>query len=239
MLLQLRDLADREQIGLILKSVVDGRPLGATYVGNNRFLTDRSGTALTFGELQLLAASADAPLTFTAVVRGTGARLGIDRDVDGIGDGDESRDLSPDVPGYQNPFDMVVNDATGNAGSMEPDGIPDGDNDFDGDGVTNKAELLAGTNPVENLTSPSGMEITSLVVAEGSESVALSWSTTPGGVYLIEYSSDLIDWKDAGDGEIISDSNGSDLQWEDNGEPATDEAPSSARRRYYRVRRVR
>ena len=134
---------------------------------------------------------------------------------------------------------MVVNDATGNAGSMEPDGIPDGDNDFDGDGVTNKAELLAGTNPVENLTSPSGMEITSLVVAEGSESVALSWSTTPGGVYLIEYSSDLIDWKDAGDGEIISDSNGSDLQWEDNGEPATDEAPSSARRRYYRVRRVR
>ncbi|MEZ5327896.1 MAG: YncE family protein, partial [Verrucomicrobiales bacterium] len=197
LLVQLRDLADTGQIGLILKTVVDGQPRGATYAGNNRFLTDRADTVLTFGAIQQLAASADAPVTFTAVVRGTGVRLGIDRDVDGIGDGDESRDLAPEIPGFQNPFNMLVSDATGDAGSMEPDGIPDGDNDFDGDGITNKAELLAGSNPVENLTSAAGPEFTSVVVAEGSESVTLSWTTAPGGVYVVEYSSDLILWKDA------------------------------------------
>ena len=236
---QLRDLADAGQIGLILKTVSDGQPRGATYVGSNTFLTDRADVTINFDGLQQFAEAADAPVTFTAVPRGTGLRLGIDRDVDGIGDFDESRDLAPDIPGYQNPFSALLSDTTGNAGSLEPDGIPDGDNDFDDDGIINKAELLAGTNPVENLTAPAMPEVLSVVVADESESVTIRWTTEPGGVYAVEYSGDLVTWKDAGEGELSAPPDGTELQWRDAGEPGTESAPADARRRYYRVRRVR
>ena len=103
----------------------------------------------------------------------------------------------------------------------------------------NKAELLAGTNPVENLTSPSVPEITSVIVAEGKESVTLRWRAEPGAVYIVEYSSDLVSWKDAGDGKITNGANATELEWQDAGAPATDTTPADAIRRYYRVRRVR
>lgn len=231
LLTQLRDLANQGQIGLILKTVIEGSPRGATYVGGNRFLTDRADVSLTFGGLQQFSAAADTPVTFTAVVRGTGARLGIDRDTDGIGDFDEVRDLAPDIPGHQNPFDSHMQDATGDNGSMEPDGKPDGNNDFDGDGTTNQLELLAGTNPVENLTAPSTPSIISVIVAEGSDTVTLRWSSEPGAAYLIEISNDLITWTDVAGGEI--ESNANELEWSD------DNPTNDARRRYYRVRRVR
>ena len=57
-------------------------------------------------------------------------------------------DLDPATPGVQNPFNPYVADSTGNNFDPNPDGIPDGDNDWDGDGVNNKTEFQLGTNPM-------------------------------------------------------------------------------------------
>ena len=71
-----------------------------------------------------------------------------DGDGDGISDFEESRDLDTTTAGVQNPFDAMAADSTGDNGSTSPDGTPDGQNDWDGDGRTNAAELGAGTNPI-------------------------------------------------------------------------------------------
>lgn len=70
-----------------------------------------------------------------------------DTDGDGISDALESFDLDPNTPGIQNPFNPVLGDTSGNNGSTVPDGIPDGQNDFDGDGLSNLAEVAFGINP--------------------------------------------------------------------------------------------
>ena len=236
---ELEALADKGQIDLILKTNIDGRERGALYTGDGTYQSDRADSTLSFLELEQIAATSGIPLTFTAVAKGTGARLGIDRDCDGIGDFDETRDLAPEVPGFQNPFSVLSSDATGDAGSLEPDGIPDGDNDFDDDGTSNSAELAAGTNPVENLGAEPPLVITTVSVVDGTGAVSLQWTATPGAVYAVQYSDNLFQWLLAGGGEITAGPEDTTLQWEDNGEPATAEPPANATRRYYRVRRVR
>jgi len=72
-----------------------------------------------------------------------------DIDEDGLSYADETEDLNPDIPGIQNPFDPDVADVTGNAFSNSPDGVPDGQNDYDGDGISNADEFAAGTNPLD------------------------------------------------------------------------------------------
>jgi len=72
-----------------------------------------------------------------------------DSDGDGLNDDDETRDLDPGTPGTQNPFNPDDPDSTGDNGAVGPDGIPDGANDWDGDGMNNKDEFLFGYNPID------------------------------------------------------------------------------------------
>jgi hypothetical protein len=73
--------------------VVNGRVLGATrgYVyQNGSFQRDRAGhPPLSLAALRLLALVPGQELTFTAVPPGSGVRMGIDRDLDGVLNGDE------------------------------------------------------------------------------------------------------------------------------------------------------
>jgi len=72
-----------------------------------------------------------------------------DTDGDRLQDEDETRDLDPDTPGTQNPFDPYDPDTTGDGFSDAPDGVPDGWNDYDGDGMSNADEFTFGYNPID------------------------------------------------------------------------------------------
>jgi len=72
-----------------------------------------------------------------------------DSDGDGLLSEDETRDLDPDIPGVQNPFDPEDPDSTGDFFVEGPDGIPDGRNDWDGDGMINRLEFVFGYNPTD------------------------------------------------------------------------------------------
>jgi hypothetical protein len=58
-----------------------------------------------------------------------------DQDQDGLIDFDELRDLDLDTSGFQNPFSQVNEDFDGN-------GIRDGEDDYDEDGMTNSQEFM-------------------------------------------------------------------------------------------------
>jgi hypothetical protein len=72
-----------------------------------------------------------------------------DTDGDGLEDGEEVRDLDPDTAGVQNPFHPLDPDTTGDSFQDTPDGVPDGENDYDGDGQSNAYELQYGSNPLD------------------------------------------------------------------------------------------
>jgi hypothetical protein len=72
-----------------------------------------------------------------------------DSDRDLLKDGDEVRDLDPARSGIQNPFDPANADTTGDDGQNTPDGIRDGWNDWDDDGMINAHEFWFGTNPID------------------------------------------------------------------------------------------
>ena len=74
---------------LVAKGQLFGQPVGFLYrPATASFTPDRSaGRPLTDAHLRELAQSS--PLTFTAVPPGSGARIGLDRDQDGVLDGDE------------------------------------------------------------------------------------------------------------------------------------------------------
>ena len=72
-----------------------------------------------------------------------------DTDGDGLNDGEELRDLDPDTPDVQNPFDPLDPDSTGDDGQDTPDGTPDGWNDWDGDGMSNRDEFTFGYDPLD------------------------------------------------------------------------------------------
>jgi hypothetical protein len=74
-----------------------------------------------------------------------------DTDDDGLLDGQELTDLDPVAPGIQNPFNPLDPDTSGDNFSTVPDGIPDGINDYDGDGMLNRDEFQWGTNPLNPL----------------------------------------------------------------------------------------
>jgi len=97
--------------------------------------------------LRISNVSASGP-TMTFDFHGVGSAIQ-DTDGDGLSDWDETRDLDPDTPGIQNPFDPNDEDSTGDSGSDEPDGVLDGDNDYDGDGTSNADELALGGNPLD------------------------------------------------------------------------------------------
>ena len=78
-----------------------------------------------------------------------GGGPGLDGDGDGLLNADEARDLDPDTDGIQNPFDPYYPDTTGDSGYEGSDGKPDGSNDWDGDGMSNRDEFTFGYNPID------------------------------------------------------------------------------------------
>ena len=123
----------------------------------NTFQSDQGDTSNSLAEILALV-QPGRTMTFTVVAEGTGERVGVDRDGDGLMNYDEVR------PGFMgtNPFDPNNADVTGDDGSMEPDGIPDGQNDFDGDGISNEDEIANGTDPI-NLSGDFGLPASSLL----------------------------------------------------------------------------
>ena len=81
-------MAENGKIDLVAKGLHEGVMRGYAYAGGARFQSDRTDEALTVDEL-LGRAAPGSELTFTIVPHGSGLRIGIDRDEDGIPDGDE------------------------------------------------------------------------------------------------------------------------------------------------------
>ena len=110
---------------LIVKGPVSGQPRGWVRLSSGLFLDDL-GTTSTDGQVQALAAT-DGPLTYTCVPPGSGTRMGIDRDLDTLGDGVETN--------------------TGVFVSASDTGTNPALADTDGDGFDDGQEVAAGTDP--------------------------------------------------------------------------------------------
>jgi YVTN family beta-propeller protein len=84
-------LADGGDVGVVVKGVRDGRPQGFAYLGGGEFQSDRAGETLAGEALRRVdPAAGGGALTWTVVPLGSQTRIGIDRDEDGVLDGDEA-----------------------------------------------------------------------------------------------------------------------------------------------------
>ena len=81
-------MAQQNVIDLVAKGIWQGELRGYFYVGDGLFQSDRLAETLTPQEL-VSRAGAGTELTITVVPEGSGVRIGIDRDEDGVLDGDE------------------------------------------------------------------------------------------------------------------------------------------------------
>lgn len=92
----LESQADDGACDLVAKGAVGGEMRGSVYLGDGRYATDRAGDPpITSAALRARSLTAGQEVTFTCVPPASGARIGIDRDADGAGDGDE-RDAATD-----------------------------------------------------------------------------------------------------------------------------------------------
>jgi hypothetical protein len=92
----LRQRADVGECDLVAKAEFFDIEAGFVYVGAGLFKSDRRALPpITGAALQLAATLLGHPLTYTCVPRGSGERIGVDRDGDGAWDGDE-RDAHTD-----------------------------------------------------------------------------------------------------------------------------------------------
>jgi YVTN family beta-propeller protein len=87
-------LANTNKVGLVVKGRQGGVQRGYTYVGSNTLQTDHAGVTITAAALQA-AAAPGSELTYTVVPKGTETRIGIDRDLDGVLDFDETPPPAP------------------------------------------------------------------------------------------------------------------------------------------------
>ncbi len=88
----LRQRADAGDCDLIAKTERHHDEAGFFYAGGGRFTPDRrKDAAISEAELRRIATADGDPVTFTCVPPGSGERLGVDRDGDGVRDGDERR----------------------------------------------------------------------------------------------------------------------------------------------------
>ena len=86
----LRQRADAGDCELVAKTTLFDDEAGFVYVGSGWFKRDRRGLpAISDAALRSLATSYGHAVTYTCVPRGSGTRLGVDRDGDGFWDGDE------------------------------------------------------------------------------------------------------------------------------------------------------
>jgi YVTN family beta-propeller protein len=74
---------------LVVKGIFQGARRGFVYVGDGKFQPDRKRDATVSWQELAQAADAGAELTFTGVPVGSGRRIGIDYDSDGVLDGDQ------------------------------------------------------------------------------------------------------------------------------------------------------
>ena len=75
---------------LIVKGVVDGKPAGFVMDANQRFQPDlMAASDMSLNDLLAILGTRASNLTFTCAPWGSGQRMGVDRDEDGILDGDE------------------------------------------------------------------------------------------------------------------------------------------------------
>jgi hypothetical protein len=92
------DLLERQAIAgacdLVVHGMVHDAPVGFLFLTTTgQFAPDRERERA-LSDPRLRALGADGPLTFTAVPPGSGRRIGIDRDLDGVLDGDEHDQLA-------------------------------------------------------------------------------------------------------------------------------------------------
>ena len=82
---------------VIAKVNVAGQEIGLLFVGNGSFTASFDGAPpISDALLRQVATSGGLPVTYTAVPPGSGQRMGLDRDEDGILDGDENEPCSND-----------------------------------------------------------------------------------------------------------------------------------------------
>jgi YVTN family beta-propeller protein len=216
-------LANGNRIDLVAHAA--GR--GWKHASGSNFDRDQAGQSET---LTTLLARGEA-VTFTAVPKGSGRRVGIDRDRDTLLDYDEVRDFAPGITGIQNPFAGNNMDSTGNNGSLIPDGVPDGQNDFDNDGISNAAEIAAGTNPVDNLS----VEVPMAPLADwdsGATALTVTWQAAPLGEFAVRVSDDLETWEIVPASRQTAGVNGGTMTW-------TDTTAGTEARRFYSIARFR
>jgi DNA-binding beta-propeller fold protein YncE len=88
----LRQRADAGDCDLVAKARIDDDETGFLYVGSGLFARHRRGLpSITDAALRSLAKDSGRPVTYTCVPPGSGERIGVDRDGDGVWDGDERR----------------------------------------------------------------------------------------------------------------------------------------------------
>jgi DNA-binding beta-propeller fold protein YncE len=81
---------DADDCDLVVKGVISGEARGWVYVGGNQFQPDRNGDApIDAAALRALAGVPGQELTYTCVPPGSGTRIGVDRDEDGLFDRSE------------------------------------------------------------------------------------------------------------------------------------------------------
>ncbi len=122
---------------LVAKGIVSGEARGWVYrPGANNFQSDRAGETHTDAQLRAFAVTAGQDITYTCVPPGSGDRVGIDADEDGVLDRDE-RDVATDP------------DNAGSIAGACSDGI-----DNDGDGLADAADPGCGMGSTPNIENP-------------------------------------------------------------------------------------
>jgi DNA-binding beta-propeller fold protein YncE len=153
-------LAEAGDAELVVKGTISGEPRGWYLSGADSFTSDKSAESVsTDAALRGQASFAGQELTYSAVPIGSGARVGIDRDLDAVLDGDDN------CPAAVNPAqENLDGDSVGDAcdGDTDGDGMTDewedkyglnrldpADASLDGDidSLTNLEEFTYGTNP--------------------------------------------------------------------------------------------
>jgi YVTN family beta-propeller protein len=81
--------ADQQRVGLVAKGLRGGQPRGWTYLGLGQWAPDLGTASVSTAALHA-GGAVGSETTFTVVPQGTQTRLGVDRDLDGWNDGDET-----------------------------------------------------------------------------------------------------------------------------------------------------
>lgn len=147
---------------LIVKYNLAGKQRGAHRLSSGTFETDKSSEAvLTDNQLRNIAQTAGQEVTYTAVPPGSGYRIGVDRDMDTIFDGDDN------CPAFSN-AGQEDNENDGAGDVCDPDDDNDGLSDAqenilgtnslladtDGDGYNDYFENITGNDPLDEQSFP-------------------------------------------------------------------------------------